>query len=67
MAGAKTLDDKAKSSLEEAVNFLEGFLNESKYAACDHLTIADIALLASASTLQVKRIIKMLRYSVCWR
>lgn len=53
MAGAKKLDEKTKSSLAEAVAFLEGFLSETEFAACNHLTIADVALLASASTIQV--------------
>ena len=53
MRGATKLDEKAQANLADAINFLEGFLSKSKYAACDHLTIADIALVASASTVEV--------------
>lgn len=53
MQGATKLEEKAQKDLAEAVNYLETFLGQSEYAACDHLTIADLALLASASTFQV--------------
>lgn len=62
MHGATQLSEKAKQDLAEAVNYFEAFLGETEFAACDHLTIADIALLASASTFQViidRRVIKV--------
>lgn len=54
MHGATSLDKKAQEDFAEAVGYLEHFLSKSKYAACDHLTIADIALMSSASTMEVK-------------
>lgn len=47
------LDEKAKKDLIEALDFLETFLAQKKYAAGDHLTIADIVLVASASSFEV--------------
>ncbi|XP_057377235.1 glutathione S-transferase 1-like [Daphnia carinata] len=49
-SGATKLDEKALKDFGDALDFLEVFLGQNKYAAGDHLTIADIALLASAST-----------------
>lgn len=56
MRGATKLDEKAQANLTEALNFLEGFLSKTKYAACDHLTLADIVLVSSASTIEVIRL-----------
>lgn len=50
MGGATKIEDKAKKDFEEALGFLETFLGQNKYAAGDHLTIADVSLVASAST-----------------
>lgn len=55
MHGATKLDKKAQDDLAGAINFLEGFLSKNKYAAGDHLTIADVSLVASASTFEVKQ------------
>ena len=38
--------------LEEALEFLDIFLADSKYAAGDNVTIADYSLIASVSTLE---------------
>lgn len=52
MAKAPADPEKLKK-LEEAVEFLDGFLADSAYAAGDKPTIADYALIASFSTLDV--------------
>ena len=54
--GATQLDEQAKKELSDAVEYLDTFLTESKYAAGDHLTIADIFLIASASTFELCQI-----------
>lgn len=51
--GATKMDQKAVSDMVEGIEYLEGFLGKSKYAAGDHLTLADIVLMASAVTMQV--------------
>ena len=57
MFGGQTkIDPKAVTEWHEAIEFLDGFLNKSKYAAGDNLSIADITLMASAVTMQVKTI-----------
>lgn len=53
MHGATKLDKKAQDDFAGAIDFLEGFLTKNKYAAGDHLTIADLSLVASASTMEV--------------
>jgi len=50
--GATKLDEQAVKEFAVAVEYLNTFLSESKYAAGDHLTIADIVLVASASTFE---------------
>lgn len=52
MAKAPADPEKLKK-LEEAVELLDGFLAKSTYAAGDKPTIADYALVASFSTLDV--------------
>ena len=51
--GATKFDEKAQTDLIEALDFFETFLGQTKYAAGDHLTIADVTLLSSASTFVV--------------
>jgi glutathione S-transferase len=55
--GATKIDESAMTDLNGALDFLETFLTQNKYAACDHLTIADISLVASASTIAVRNLI----------
>ena len=50
--GATSISEKAKADHETANGFLD-LLSKSKYAAGDNLTLADIVLLASASTIDV--------------
>jgi len=48
----KTTPEEAKlEKLDEALGFLDKYV-EGGYVACDHLTIADIALAASLSTIE---------------
>ena len=53
LQGATTIDKKAQEDFSEIINFLELFLSKTTYVACDHLTVADIALMASVSTIEV--------------
>lgn len=57
LKGANKIDESAMKDLEGALDFLETFLDQNKYAACDHLTIADLSLVASASTFLVRKFI----------
>merc|ERR1712116_104704 len=50
--GATQFDETAKNDFANAVGFLDTFLSQNKYAAGDHLTIADICLMASAATFE---------------
>lgn len=51
---AKAPADAEKfKKIEEAFGFLNTFLEKSKYVAGDHLTIADISLLATVSSFEV--------------
>ena len=53
MHGAKKLSETALKDLAVAIDFLETFLTKTKYAATDHLTVADIALVSSIATIEV--------------
>lgn len=57
MNGATKLSETARKELSAAIDFLEGFLSSNKYAAGDHLTIADLALVATVTTIEVKLLI----------
>lgn len=46
-------DPEKYQKLEEAFGFLNTFLEGSKYAAGDSLTLADLALVASVSTIEL--------------
>ena len=51
--GATKLSEEKQKELAVAVEYLDGFLAKSKYAAGEHLTLADIVLVASAATMLV--------------
>jgi len=53
MFGGAPRDEEKLKKLEEALGFLNTFLEGSKYAAGDNITIADHSLLASVSTIEV--------------
>lgn len=55
-AGVPISDDKIKK-LEEAFEFLNTFLAGCEFAAGDNVTLADISLVASVTTVQVITII----------
>ncbi|XP_058450658.1 glutathione S-transferase 1 isoform X2 [Malaya genurostris] len=46
-------DEEKRKKMEEAVGFLNTFLEGQQYAAGDELTIADLSLAASAATYEV--------------
>jgi glutathione S-transferase len=51
-AGVPITEDKTKK-LEEAFEFLNTFLADSEYVAGNALTVADISLVASVTSMQV--------------
>ena len=53
------MDEAAKKEFNTAIGFLELFLGQNKYAAGDQLTIADICLMANASTFEVRSEIRV--------
>lgn len=54
--------DADREKLREALGFLEEYLGRSAYAAGDRLTIADLALVASVSFLDVCRFEELASY-----
>nr|WEU54062.1 glutathione s-transferase delta-1 [Protohermes costalis] len=48
----KTIPDERKTSLNEALSFLDKFLEQSKWVAGENLTIADISCVASVSSIE---------------
>lgn len=55
--GATKFDEGAKKDLATAIGYLEHFLSESKYVTGNQLTIADICLMANASTFEVRLLV----------
>lgn len=53
MHGAQQLDPAALKKFHDGIGFVDTGLADSAYAAGQHLTIADIALLASISSIDV--------------
>lgn len=60
IGGAPYDKDKAEK-VDEAVKMLEEYLTRNKWAAGSQMTLADISLLSSVSTLEVKNEEKTLR------
>ena len=51
--GATKLDEAAQKDFAASIEHLNTFLSQNKYVAGDQLTIADICLMANASTFEV--------------
>ncbi|XP_061392579.1 LOW QUALITY PROTEIN: glutathione S-transferase 2-like [Musca vetustissima] len=62
----KPADPELFKKFETALEFLNTFLSQSKYAAGDCLTLADLALLASVSTFDVVQM-DLKKYEHLWR
>ncbi|KAF9409094.1 hypothetical protein HW555_011441 [Spodoptera exigua] len=60
-AGAKA-DDALLKKLEEALVFLNTFLEGNKYAVGDKLTLADLSLVATVSTIDATGIVSLEKY-----
>ncbi len=53
MGGAKQLNPEALKKYHEGIGFLEAIIGGRVYAAGDHLTVADLVLVASISSMDV--------------
>ena len=51
--GGAPHDKEKDKKLDEALGFLDGFLGKTEWAAGDSMTLADLALLASVTTIEV--------------
>ncbi|KAM3962900.1 glutathione S-transferase epsilon 3 [Aphomia sociella] len=51
--GVKDVRQRLYDDVEEAYGFLEEFLSRTKFLAADHMTIADVAAIASVTSLMV--------------
>ena len=49
------LDPQKQKSMKSAHKHLNSFLENEEYVAGDHLTIADISMLAGATTMEVSQ------------
>ncbi|EFX81632.1 hypothetical protein DAPPUDRAFT_230826 [Daphnia pulex] len=50
--GQTSIDASKRKKWDEAMNYFNTFLADQEYAAGNHLTIADLSLIASASTME---------------
>lgn len=49
----KINSEEALQNLKDVIKLLDGFLEDSNFVAGDHLTIADISIIATMSTIEV--------------
>lgn len=50
----KTIPQRIKDDIVAILNVLEGFLEKNKFIAGDHLTLADLSVLANVASIMVK-------------
>ena len=50
--GKTSMEQRHLDDIEQAYGFFEAFLNQSKYLAADHVTIADVAALADMTSME---------------
>lgn len=55
----RSRSEEALQKLKDVIKLLDGFLEESNFVAGDHLTIADISIIATMSTIEVSVSYKM--------
>ncbi|CAH1644199.1 unnamed protein product [Spodoptera littoralis] len=51
LTGKRTIEPELIAAVEEGYEFMEAFLSRTKYIAGDHVTIADVAILAVMTSL----------------
>jgi glutathione S-transferase len=51
--GEKKIADEKRNHIHDAFNFMESFLEGKKWFCGDHITIADLSILASVSSIIV--------------
>jgi glutathione S-transferase len=59
--GEKKITDDKRKNVFEAFGFMEAFLEGKKWFCGDNLTLADLSICASMSSIIVSNSIKMLR------
>ena len=57
LVGAKETSQANKDDIMDILRILNGYLEETKFIAGDHLTIADLSIVANVSSFLVRRII----------
>lgn len=57
LRGKTTIEQELIDDITEAYGFIETFLSSTKYIAGDHITIADIAILAVMTS--ITQIVKL--------
>ncbi|XP_034244110.1 glutathione S-transferase 1-like [Thrips palmi] len=62
MFGGAPKDEEKLKKLEEALGFLNTFLEGSKFVAGDNITIADHSLLSSVSTIEATEVVDLTKY-----
>lgn len=63
--GEKKIADEKRNQVHDAFNFMENFLQGRKWFCGDNMTIADLSILASVSSIIVNLLADLL-YFYCW-